>query len=113
MCCKVILITATELIILCFIRFIYASNRLRATGALIIGKANMHEIGIGTTGFNPHYGPARNAYNTSYYTGGSSSGSATSVAAGLGPVAVAADGGGAYFFTKSYAYLSTLIASAH
>ena len=68
--------------------------RLRQAGALLIGKTNMHEIGIGVTGLNPHHGTVRNPYNPSHYTGGSSSGSAAAVAAGLCPVAVGADGGG-------------------
>jgi Asp-tRNA(Asn)/Glu-tRNA(Gln) amidotransferase A subunit family amidase len=68
--------------------------RMRAAGALLIGKANMHEIGIGVTGLNPHHGVARNPYNLGHYTGGSSSGSAAAVAAGLCPVAISADAGG-------------------
>lgn len=71
-----------------------AVARLRAAGALIAGKTNMHEIGIGVTGLNPHYGVARNPVNPDYHTGGSSSGSAAAVAAGLCPIAVGADGGG-------------------
>jgi Asp-tRNA(Asn)/Glu-tRNA(Gln) amidotransferase A subunit family amidase len=68
--------------------------RLRAAGALLIGKANMHEIGMGVTGLNPIYGTPRNPYATHCHTGGSSSGSAAAVAAGLCPLALAADGGG-------------------
>ncbi|WP_275975284.1 amidase [Alkalimarinus coralli] len=68
--------------------------RLRAAGALLIGKANMHEIGIGVTGANPHLGVCRNPYNPLHHTGGSSSGSASAVAAGLCPLSVGADGGG-------------------
>ncbi|MGW8250010.1 MAG: amidase [Anaerolineales bacterium] len=68
--------------------------RLRAAGALLIGKTNMHEIGLGVTGLNPHYGTVKNPYNPAHHTGGSSSGSAAAVAAGLCPLAVGADGGG-------------------
>lgn len=68
--------------------------RMRMAGALLIGKTNMHEIGINVTGLNPHHGTARNPYNVNHYTGGSSSGSAAAVAAGLVPVAIGADGGG-------------------
>ncbi len=68
--------------------------RLRAAGALLIGKANMHEVGIGVTGLNPHHGAARNPYDPGRATGGSSSGSAAAVAAGLCPISVGADGGG-------------------
>eukprot|EP01063_Lacrimia_lanifica_P032561 TRINITY_DN5580_c0_g1_i5.p1 TRINITY_DN5580_c0_g1~~TRINITY_DN5580_c0_g1_i5.p1 ORF type:complete len:619 (+),score=228.39 TRINITY_DN5580_c0_g1_i5:554-2410(+) len=68
--------------------------RLRAAGAVIIGKTNMHEIGIGTTGLNTHHGTPRNPHNPEYHTGGSSAGSAAAVAAGLVPVAIGVDGGG-------------------
>jgi Asp-tRNA(Asn)/Glu-tRNA(Gln) amidotransferase A subunit family amidase len=68
--------------------------RLRAAGALLIGKANMHEIGMGVTGLNIHHGVPRNPYHTGSYTGGSSSGSAASVAAGFCPISIGADGGG-------------------
>jgi Asp-tRNA(Asn)/Glu-tRNA(Gln) amidotransferase A subunit family amidase len=69
-------------------------RRLRVQGALLVGKANMHEIGMGVTGLNPHHGSARNAYDPAHATGGSSSGSAAAVAMGLCPIAVGADGGG-------------------
>jgi len=68
--------------------------RMRAAGAMLIGKCNMHEIGIGVTGQNPHHGTVRNPYNPNHHTGGSSSGPAAAVAAGFGPVAIGADGGG-------------------
>lgn len=69
-------------------------RRLREAGALLIGKACMHEIGIGVTGVNPHHGAARNPHDPARMTGGSSSGPAAAVAAGLCPVAIGADGGG-------------------
>ncbi|MCP5098628.1 MAG: amidase [Chloroflexi bacterium] len=68
--------------------------RLRAQGALLFGKANMHEIGINPNGLNVHYDPVRNPYHRGHDPGGSSSGSAAAVAAGLCPVAIGADGGG-------------------
>jgi Asp-tRNA(Asn)/Glu-tRNA(Gln) amidotransferase A subunit family amidase len=68
--------------------------RYRAAGALLIGKTNMHEIGIGVTGLNLVHGTPRNPYAPAHHTGGSSSGSAAAVAAGLCPLAIAADGGG-------------------
>mmetsp|Transcript_19401 Transcript_19401/g.39914 ORF Transcript_19401/g.39914 Transcript_19401/m.39914 type:complete len:631 (-) Transcript_19401:1613-3505(-) len=68
--------------------------RLRNAGALIIGKTNQHEIGLGTTGYNRHFKTPRNPYNLAHYTGGSSSGSAALVAAGIVPVAIGVDGGG-------------------
>jgi Asp-tRNA(Asn)/Glu-tRNA(Gln) amidotransferase A subunit family amidase len=58
--------------------------RLRAAGALLIGKTNMHEIGIAV----------RNPYNPAHHSGGSSSGSGAAAAAGFCPVAIGADGGG-------------------
>jgi Asp-tRNA(Asn)/Glu-tRNA(Gln) amidotransferase A subunit family amidase len=76
--------------------------RMRAAGALLIGKANMHEIGIGMTGFNRHHGTARNPYNTAHYTGGSSSGPAGAVASGLCPAAIGADGGGSIRVPASF-----------
>ncbi|KAK3038568.1 hypothetical protein RJ639_028019 [Escallonia herrerae] len=69
-------------------------KRLRLCGAILVGKTNMHELGAGTSGINPHYGVARNPYNTSKISGGSSSGSASVVSAGLCPVALGVDGGG-------------------
>jgi Asp-tRNA(Asn)/Glu-tRNA(Gln) amidotransferase A subunit family amidase len=68
--------------------------RLRRAGALLVGKLNMHEIGLGVTGINPHHGTARNPYDPDRMTGGSSSGSAAAVAGGLCPIAVSADAGG-------------------
>ena len=68
--------------------------RLRAAGALLLGKTNMHEIGINPDGFNEHYGIVRNPYSLQCHAGGSSNGSAAAVAAGFCPVAIGADGGG-------------------
>jgi Asp-tRNA(Asn)/Glu-tRNA(Gln) amidotransferase A subunit family amidase len=72
--------------------------RLRQQGAIIIGKSNQHELGIGTTGFNRLHGTPKNPYgsnrNVHYYPGGSSSGSAVAVAMGLVPLAIGCDGGG-------------------
>ncbi|KAK9162258.1 hypothetical protein Syun_003160 [Stephania yunnanensis] len=69
-------------------------ERLKSCGAVIVGKTNMHELGVGTSGINPHYGAARNPYDPSKISGGSSSGSAAVVSAGLCPVALGVDGGG-------------------
>ncbi|KAM0914813.1 hypothetical protein ACQ4PT_011286 [Festuca glaucescens] len=68
--------------------------QLRACGAVLAGKTNMHELGAGTSGINPHHGSARNPYNAGKVAGGSSSGSAAVVCAGLCPVALGVDGGG-------------------
>jgi Asp-tRNA(Asn)/Glu-tRNA(Gln) amidotransferase A subunit family amidase len=68
--------------------------RLRAAGALLVGKTNMQEAGMGVTGINPHHGTPRNPHDPSRVAGGSSSGSAAAVAAGLCPIAISADAGG-------------------
>jgi len=72
----------------------FVSSRLRAAGALLVGKTNMHEIGIATNGQNVHHGRIANPYDLQRDTGGSSSGSGAAVAAGIVPAAIGADGGG-------------------
>eukprot|EP01133_Synstelium_polycarpum_P001384 gene1384-1597_t len=67
---------------------------LRALGAVLVGKNNMHEIGISTLGYNTHFGFTRNPFNLQHYPGGSSSGSACSVSSGLNPISIGCDGGG-------------------
>eukprot|EP00884_Botryococcus_braunii_P016489 jgi/Botrbrau1/3523/Bobra.341_2s0050.1 len=69
-------------------------QQLRGAGALLVGKANLHEIGVGMTGLNTIHGTARNPYDVACYTGGSSSGSAGMVSSGLVPFALGIDGGG-------------------
>jgi aspartyl-tRNA(Asn)/glutamyl-tRNA(Gln) amidotransferase subunit A len=70
------------------------TSRLREAGALIPGKLNLHEFAFGATGVNPHFGPARNPWDTERITGGSSSGSAAAVAGGECAVALGTDTGG-------------------
>lgn len=70
------------------------SARLRAGGATMVGKTNMHEIGINPNGYNDTYGAVKNPYNLTCDPGGSSSGSAAVVACGIVPSAIGADGGG-------------------
>ncbi|KAG0470407.1 hypothetical protein HPP92_017107 [Vanilla planifolia] len=69
-------------------------SRLRSCGVILIGKANMHEMGMGTTGNNPNHGTSRNPHSNDRYTGGSSSGPAALVASGLCSAAIGTDGGG-------------------
>ncbi|XP_038995902.1 fatty acid amide hydrolase-like isoform X2 [Hibiscus syriacus] len=69
-------------------------SRLRSCGVILIGKASMHEFGLGTTGNNPNYGTTRNPHAHERYTGGSSSGPAAIVASGLCSAALGTDGGG-------------------
>lgn len=68
--------------------------RLRKCGVIFIGKANMHELGLGVTGNNANYGTARNPHSIDRYTGGSSSGPAALVSSGLCSAAIGTDGGG-------------------
>lgn len=70
------------------------ARRLRDAGAILVGKANLHEIGAGTTGINPSQGTARNPWDTGRWCGGSSSGSACAVGAELVPIALGTDAGG-------------------
>lgn len=69
-------------------------KRWEEAGAIIIGKTNMHEIGLDTTNNNPVWGTPLNPHNEGYYTGGSSGGSACTVAQGICPIALGVDGGG-------------------
>ncbi|KAL8910982.1 MAG: hypothetical protein Q9171_003793 [Xanthocarpia ochracea] len=71
-------------------------------GAIIIGKSNMHELGLDTTNNNPIKGTPLNPHNPSYYTGGSSGGSAYVVSSGLVPIAHGADGGGSIRIPAAY-----------
>ncbi|KAI3809913.1 hypothetical protein L1987_19516 [Smallanthus sonchifolius] len=69
-------------------------SKLRSCGVILVGKANMHEFGQGTTGNNPSNGTTRNPHDAERYTGGSSSGPAAIVASGICSAALGTDGGG-------------------
>lgn len=69
-------------------------RRLLAAGALVFGKANMHELALGVTSNNAAFGPVRNPYDPTRIAGGSSGGSAAAVAARLAPAAIGTDTGG-------------------
>ncbi|HEY5052999.1 MAG TPA: amidase [Solirubrobacterales bacterium] len=81
---------------------------LRDAGAVIVGVANMHELGSSSTGNVSVYGPARNPWNTERCPGGSSSGPAAAVAARLVAGAVGADGIGSIRFPAAYCGLTGL-----
>ena len=68
--------------------------RLRAAGAILVGKCNLHEFAFGTTGEDSVFGPTRHPLDHARSPGGSSSGSAVSVAAGLACASLGTDTGG-------------------
>lgn len=69
-------------------------ERLEAAGAICVGKTNLDQFATGLVGTRSPYGIPRNAYNLAYVSGGSSSGSAVAVAAGLVPFALGTDTAG-------------------
>lgn len=99
-------------------------EKLKETGAIIMGKVNMVEFGMGTSaslclklyvpfncssltqldtsGSNITFGTPPNPYNPQYYTGGSSSGSAYAVSTGLVPIAMGSDAGGSIRIPSSF-----------
>jgi aspartyl-tRNA(Asn)/glutamyl-tRNA(Gln) amidotransferase subunit A len=66
-------------------------RRLRAAGCAIVGKTNLYEYAMGATSRNEHYGDVRNPHDPARDAGGSSSGSAAAVAAGLCDAALGTD----------------------
>ena len=77
-------------------------ERLRAAGAVIVGKTNMHELAYGVTSANPHFGTVRNPWDLERITGGSSGGSGSAVAAGMVPIAMGSDTGGSIRIPASF-----------
>src|SRR5436309_11292880 len=71
-----------------------ATARLIASGAVLLGKTNLHEFAAGVTTDNPHWGTCQNPWKLGYIPGGSSGGSAAAVAASLGLASLGSDTGG-------------------
>jgi aspartyl-tRNA(Asn)/glutamyl-tRNA(Gln) amidotransferase subunit A len=77
-------------------------RRLKASGAVILGKLNLHEFALGCTGDVSYFGPSRNPWNLQLVTGGSSSGSGAAVAADLCYGALGTDTGGSIRVPSSW-----------
>jgi len=71
-----------------------ALTKVKDAGAQIIGKTNTHEIALGVTNYNPHFGACRNPWDVTRAPGGSSGGSAVAVATGMATAALGTDTGG-------------------
>ena len=69
-------------------------ERLKAAGAIVVGKTNTPEFGAGGNTFNAVFGATRNPWNPALTCGGSSGGAAVALATGMGPLAQGSDTGG-------------------
>jgi amidase len=81
------------------------AGKLRTAGAIIIGKTNTPEHGLGTLTFNRLGGPTLNPWDRSRHAGGSSGGAAAAVAAGMLPLADGSDSGGSIRYPASFCNL--------
>lgn len=79
-----------------------AVRRLRAAGAIVMGKTNQHELAAGATNVISACGPTRNPWDVDRITGGSSGGSAAAVAGGVTPLAIGSDTGGSIRIPASF-----------
>lgn len=76
--------------------------RLRASGAVLLGKTNMDEGALGAVTNNPHFGATHNPFRHGFTAGGSSGGAAAAVAAGLAAAAIGSDSLGSVRIPASY-----------
>lgn len=81
---------------------------LRAAGAVVVAKTNQHELGGGATGLVSAYGPVWNPCGEGRIAGGSSSGSAAAVAAGVVTLAIGSDTGGSIRMPSSFCGITGL-----
>jgi aspartyl-tRNA(Asn)/glutamyl-tRNA(Gln) amidotransferase subunit A len=86
-------------------------ERLKAAGAVILGKTNVPEFGYSGVGHNPVFPATRNPWNLAMTSGGSSAGSGASVAAGVAPFAIGSDGGGSIRIPSAHCGLFGMKAS--
>jgi aspartyl-tRNA(Asn)/glutamyl-tRNA(Gln) amidotransferase subunit A len=86
-------------------------ERLKAAGAVIIGKTNVPEFGYSGVGHNPVFETTRNPWNLAMTSGGSSAGSGASVATGVVPFAIGSDGGGSVRIPSAHCGLYGIKAS--
>jgi len=77
-------------------------QRLKQAGVVLLGKLNLHEFAYGGSAIISHFGPVRNPWNPAHITGGSSSGSAAAVAAGLCYGAIGTDTAGSIRLPAAY-----------
>ncbi|KAI0407934.1 amidase signature enzyme [Xylaria palmicola] len=87
--------------------------QMEAAGAVVVGTLVMHELGSDVTGCNPRRGSPKNWNNTSYYTGGSSSGAGSALSAGLIPIAIGTDAGGSIRIPSSFCGMYGLKPTLH
>jgi amidase len=80
----------------------FVADRLLANGAVIMGKANLHEWVFGPTSQSKHFGPVRNPWNPRHIPGGSSGGSGASVASGMAVVSIGSDTAGSIRMPASF-----------
>ena len=81
---------------------------LRAAGAVVVAKTNQHELGGGATGLVSSFGPVWNPWGEGRIAGGSSSGSAAAVAAGVVSLAIGSDTGGSIRIPSSFCGITGL-----
>jgi aspartyl-tRNA(Asn)/glutamyl-tRNA(Gln) amidotransferase subunit A len=84
------------------------ARRLRSGGAIIVGKANLHELAFGGTTDNPFYGTCRNPWDPDYSPGGSSGGSAVALAIDACVASLGTDTGGSIRIPSGYCGVSGL-----